>query len=98
MALTTEQKFVGGGVLGIVALIATAEGEKAAAALRAEAKALEGEGIRKYNNSVQANMQLEIQLRELDNEKARIERWDGHYVPNNNYGPIPVQTGSIQGK
>ncbi len=80
------------------ALIAQAEGEKAAAALRADAKALEGEGIRKYNQAVQINMALEIQLRELDNEKARIDKWDGHYVANNNYGPIPVQTGSIQGK
>lgn len=80
------------------ALIAQAEGEKAAAALRADAKALEGEGIKKYNNAVQANMALEIQLRTLDNEKARIDKWDGHYVPNNNYGPIPVQTGNIQGK
>ena len=24
------------------------------------------------------------------------EKWDGAYVPTNNYGPIPVQTGSIK--
>lgn len=77
------------------ALIAQAEGEKAAAALRAEAKALEGEGIRKYNQSVQSNMALEIQLRQLDNERARIDKWNGQYVANNNYAPIPFQAGTI---
>ena len=43
-----------------MALIAKAEGEKEAAKLRAEAKALEGEGIRKYNASVQQNMSMVI--------------------------------------
>ena len=80
------------------ALVTTAEGEKIAAVLRAEAKAAEGEGIRKYNESVRQNMQLEIELRKLEIEKIKAERWNGQYVPTNNYGPIPVQTGGIQPK
>jgi regulator of protease activity HflC (stomatin/prohibitin superfamily) len=78
------------------ALITKAEGEKGAIQLRAEAKALEGEGIRKYNQSVQANMNLEIKLRELEIQKIKAEKWNGQYVPTNNYGPIPIQTGAIQ--
>jgi len=78
------------------ALITQAEGEKESARLMAEAKALEGEGIRKYNESVQKNMQLEIELRKLDIEKIKASRWDGAYVPTNNYGPIPVQMGKVQ--
>lgn len=78
------------------ALITTAEGEKAAAQLRADAKALEGEGIRKYNESIQRNMEIELKFRALEIEKIKAERWNGAYVPVNHYGPIPVQTGSIQ--
>lgn len=78
------------------ALITTAEGEKAAAQLRADAKASEGDGIRKFNESVQKNMELEVKLRQLEIEKIKAERWNGQYVPTNNYGPIPVQTGSIK--
>jgi len=74
------------------ALVTKAEGEKEAAALMAEAKALEGEGIRQYNNSVQANMDLEVKIRELEIRKLEMEQWDGKYVPNNMYGPIPVDT------
>lgn len=80
------------------ALIATAEGEKAAALLRADAKAAEGEGIRKYNELVAKNMSLEIEIRKLEIEKIKAEKWNGVYVPTNNYGPIPVQTGSLLGK
>ena len=28
----------------------------------------------------------------------RIAKWNGEYVPTNNYGPIPVQTGGVQGR
>ncbi|MDD3285312.1 MAG: SPFH domain-containing protein [Patescibacteria group bacterium] len=78
------------------ALVTAAEGKKIAAGLEAEAKALEGEGIRKYNEAVAKNMALEIQLRQLDIERIKAERWDGKYVPTNNYGPIPVETGHLQ--
>ncbi len=77
------------------ALITTAEGEKGAAQLRADAKALEGEGIRKYNESIAKTIDLEIKLRELHIKEITAEKWNGQYVPINNYGPIPVQTGGI---
>lgn len=78
------------------ALITQAEGDKEAAALRADAKALEGEGIRKYNEAVALNWGIELKKIELENERLRINRWNGVYVPTNNYGPIPVQTGNMQ--
>ena len=78
------------------ATITEAEGEKESAKLRADAKALEGEGIRKYNQSVQANMSLEVKLRQLEIEKIKAEKWNGQYVPTNNYGPIPFVTGGLQ--
>jgi regulator of protease activity HflC (stomatin/prohibitin superfamily) len=80
------------------AMITNAEGEKEAAKLRAEAKALEGEGIRKFNESIRATKDIEIQLRQLEIERERVVKWNGQYVPNNNYGPIPVSTGQVQGK
>ena len=80
------------------ATVTAAEGRKAAAALDAEALALKGEGIRKYNASVAANMELEIQLRKLEIEKIKAGKWNGQNVPNNMYGPIPVNTiAGIQG-
>lgn len=78
------------------AKVTKAEGEKLSAQLLADAKALEGEGIRKYNDAVQKNMELEIKLRQLQIEQIKAERWNGQYVPTNNYGPIPVQTGGMQ--
>jgi DUF4097 and DUF4098 domain-containing protein YvlB len=73
-------------------------GEKQRVALEDEAKVLEAEGIRKYNEAIAQNLNIEIRLRELEIEKIRVERWDGKYVPNNMYGPIPVNTGGIQGR
>lgn len=80
------------------ATITQAEGEKAAAQLRAEAKALEGDGIRKYNEAVARNIDIEIKLRQLEIEKARVEKWNGEYVPVQNYSPIPFSQGSLQGR
>jgi regulator of protease activity HflC (stomatin/prohibitin superfamily) len=70
------------------ALVATAEGEKIAAELRAAARRAEGQGIADYNRLVSQNQELEIDLRRLDIEKARIEKWDGHYV--STYIPMPA--------
>lgn len=78
-------------------LVKTAEAEKQATILKAEAKAAEGEGIKKFNESIRATKDIEITLRQLAIELARVEKWNGVYVANNNYGPIPVQTGNIQG-
>lgn len=78
------------------AMITTAEGKFISDSLLAKAKAVEGEGIRKYNEAVQKNMELEIKLRELAIEQTKAEKWDGRYVPTNNYGPIPLETGALQ--
>ena len=77
------------------ALVQQATGEKEAAVLRAEAKQAEGEGIRKYNEAIAKNMAQEIEFRKLAIEQTKAERWNGQYVSTNNYGPIPVQTGSL---
>jgi regulator of protease activity HflC (stomatin/prohibitin superfamily) len=78
--------------------IARAEGDKIAAGLGAEAKVLEGEGIRKFNESIRASQDIEIKLRQLAIEASRVAKWNGEYVPTNNYGPIPFVTGAVQGK
>jgi regulator of protease activity HflC (stomatin/prohibitin superfamily) len=78
--------------------ITIAEGNKIATQLAAEAKVLEGEGLRKYNESIRATQDIEIKLRQLNIEMCKIEKWNGVYVANNNYGPIPIQNGYIQGK
>jgi len=75
-----------------------AEADKQATQLQAEAKALEGEGLRKYNESVAKNWDIELRKLQIQVEMKRIEKWNGQYVANNNYGPIPVETGSVQGK
>jgi regulator of protease activity HflC (stomatin/prohibitin superfamily) len=80
------------------ALITKAEGERGAAILMAEAKSAEGEGIRNYNKSIQANMSQEIEFRKLEIEKIKAEKWNGEYVSTNNYTPIPIQNGSLLGK
>lgn len=76
--------------------ILAAQADSACAALHAIAKAMEGEGIRKYNQSVQANMDLELKIRTLEIEKIKAQKWNGEYVPTNNYGPIPIQSGFLQ--
>ena len=70
------------------ALVAMAEGEKKAAELRAAARRAEGQGIADYNQLVSQNQALEIELRKLEIEKARIEKWDGRYV--STYIPMPA--------
>lgn len=77
--------------------ITKAEGEKEAARLRAEAKALEGDGIKKYNEAIAQNWDIELKKLDLEIEKARVDKWDGHYVSEQNFTPIPVQSGSILG-
>ena len=80
------------------AVITQAEGKKEAAKLEAEAKALEGEGIKKFNESIRATQDIEIKLRELEIAMNQVQKWNGQYVPTNNYGPIPLETGGLQGK
>lgn len=80
------------------ALITKAEGEKEAVRLHAEAKELEGEGIRKYNDSIAKNWDIELRKMQLEIDKIKAENWDGKYVPNNMYGTIPFSTGGVQGQ
>jgi regulator of protease activity HflC (stomatin/prohibitin superfamily) len=80
------------------ALITRAEGDKESARLKAEAKVLEGEGLRKYNESIRSNYDIEVKFRQLEIEMERIRKWDGRYVPNNNYMPVPYNYGKIQGE
>lgn len=74
------------------ATIMNAEADKEKARLQAEAKQLEWEWIRKYNESVARNWDIELQKIKLEIEKIRAEKWNGVYVPNNMYWPIPVDT------
>ena len=70
-----------------------AEANKEAERLNAEAMELKGKGVKAYNDAItsnQRNMELEIQLKKLEIEKIKAEKWNGQYVPINNYGPIPV--------
>ena len=70
-----------------------AEANKEAERLNAEAMELKGKGVRAYNDAItsnQRNMELEIQLKKLEIEKIKAEKWNGQYVPINNYWPIPV--------
>ena len=70
-----------------------AEANKEAERLNAEAMELKGKGVKAYNDSItsnQRNMELEIELKKLEIEKIKAEKWNGQYVPINNYWPIPV--------
>jgi len=81
------------------AVITKAEGVKESAKLMADAKALEGEGIKKYNESVATNWDIELKKMQLNIDLKKVEKWNGQYVPNNMYGPIPFDTqGGVQGK
>lgn len=78
--------------------IAKAEGDLKVAELKAQAKVVEGESIKTYNESLKANLEVELALRQLEIDKIQATNWDGKYVPNNMYGPIPVDTiGGIKG-
>jgi len=92
----TAQKKVKEAIAEKEATVTRAEGEKASALLLAQAKELEGQGIKKYNEAIKSNLDVQIQLLKLEIEKIKAEHWDGKYVPTNNYGPIPFQTGSLQ--
>ncbi len=75
-----------------------AEANLITAQKKAEATKVEADAIAYKNAKIAQNISVEIKMKELEIEAARIEKWDGKYVPTNNYGPIPVETGSIQGR
>lgn len=80
------------------ALITKAEGEKESIRLQSEAKVLQSEAIRKYNLAIASSIDIEIQLKRLEIEKIKAEKWNGQYMPTNNYAPIPFMQGNIQGQ
>lgn len=78
--------------------IAKAEGELKVAELSAQAKRLDGDAIKYYNESIKANIEVEMSIRQLEIEMIKAQKWNGQYVPNNMYGPIPVNTaGGVKG-
>lgn len=77
--------------------VKVAEANLQAEKLNAEAERVKADATAYANAKMAQNLNVEIKLKELENERLRIQKWDGHYVPTNNYGPIPVQSGSIQG-
>ena len=78
------------------AAILRAEGEKQAIVLASEARVIDGESKRQYNESIRATLDIEVAMRELDIREIEARNWNGAYVPSNNYGPIPVETGTLQ--
>lgn len=80
------------------AITIRAEAALEKAKLDAEAQQIAGDALAYYNRRVAENLNVEIQLRQLEIEKDRIEKWDGHYVPEQTYYPIPVNhTGTMLG-
>jgi regulator of protease activity HflC (stomatin/prohibitin superfamily) len=86
------------------AQVARAEGDLKEAELKAQAKVVsataerdakiaEGEGIRAYNNSIAANMQMEIRFRELEIQLERAKRWNGVDTPT--FLPLNPQGGVV---
>lgn len=79
--------------------ILAAQGEFEAAKLRADARAEVGRGEKEYNQAIASTLDIQIKLKELEIEKIKAEAWDGKYVPENHYGPIPIQSdGRLLGK
>ncbi|MFA5395670.1 MAG: prohibitin family protein [Methanogenium sp.] len=79
------------------AAVTKAEGQRDAAKLEAEAKALQGEGIKKYNESIQTNLDTQVKLLQLEIERIKAEKWNGQYVPSQVFTPIPLDLkGTIQ--
>lgn len=76
------------------AAVATAEGDKQAAILRADAKRAEGQGISDYNRLIAQNPELELKFRQLEIDKIRAEKWNGWQV--SQYVPLTAAGGIIQ--
>lgn len=70
-----------------------AETARDVAKLNAEAKALEGDGIKRYNEAITANpksMELQIRLKELEIALTRAQLWNGQEVPTQVWTSTPV--------
>lgn len=78
--------------------IIKADGELEAAKKRAEATRIEADAQAYKNKVLATNWAIEKQVKELEIERLKAERWNGAYVPNNNYMPVPFNYGTVQGK
>lgn len=70
-----------------------AEANRQAEALNAEAMELKGQGVKAYNEAITSNaknMELEIKLKELENERLRIEKWNGQMVSEQVWTSTPI--------
>lgn len=67
------------------------------AQLQAEAKKVEADALAYYNQKVAENLEVELELKKLEVEMTRVEKWNGQYVSTYQYGPIPVTQGSLMG-
>ncbi len=67
------------------------------AKLEAEAQKVKADAEAYYNEKISENLEVELQLRKLEVESERINKWNGQYVSTYQYGPIPVTSGSLLG-
>jgi regulator of protease activity HflC (stomatin/prohibitin superfamily) len=78
--------------------VVSAQAALDAAKLTAESTRVTADAEAYKNRQISQNAAQQQAQWKHEEEMARLEKWDGHYVPTNNYGPIPVQAGSIQGR
>lgn len=78
--------------------VVSAQAALDAAKLTAESTRVTADAEAYKNRQISQNAAQQQAQWKHEEEMARLEKWDGHYVPTNNYGPIPVQSGSIQGR
>lgn len=78
--------------------VVSAQAALDAAKLTAESTRVTADAEAYKNRQIAQNAAQQQAQWKHEEEMARLDKWDGHYVPTNNYGPIPVQAGSIQGQ
>jgi prohibitin 2 len=66
---------------GAQARKASAQGEKDAAILEADAKRAQGQGIADYNKLISQNLDIELKFRQLEIDKIKAGRFNGQEVP-----------------
>lgn len=79
-------------------MIITADGELEAAKKRADATRIEADAQAYKNKVLATNWSIEKEIKQLEIEKIKAEKWNGAYVPNNNYTPIPIANGTLLGR
>lgn len=79
-------------------MIIAADGELEAAKKRADATRIEADAQAYKNKVLATNWSIEKEIKQLEIEKIKAEKWNGAYVPNNNYTPIPIANGTLLGR